>query len=64
MLTANYWIEHGNPNGGVRERTQGAEGVCNPIVRTTNINQTGKREAPRTQLCVLLLIKNETKILK
>jgi hypothetical protein len=23
------------PNGGVRERTEGAEGVCSPIGRTT-----------------------------
>ena len=23
------------PNGGVRERTEGAEGACNPIERTT-----------------------------
>jgi hypothetical protein len=29
-----------NINGGVRERTEGAEGVCNPIGRTTvSINQ-------------------------
>ena len=32
MLTANHWTEHGVPNG---ERTEGAEGVCNPIGRTT-----------------------------
>jgi hypothetical protein len=35
MLTANHWTEHRDPNGGVRERTEGAEGVCNPIGRTT-----------------------------
>ena len=41
MLTANYWTEHGVPNGGVRERTEGAEGVCNPIEKTTiSTNQT------------------------
>ena len=29
------------PNGGVRERTEGAEGVCNPIEKTTiSTNQT------------------------
>jgi hypothetical protein len=27
-------------NGGVRERTEGAEGVCNPIGRTVSTNQT------------------------
>jgi len=35
------------PNGGVRERTEVAEGVCNPIKRTTkSTNQTPTR-APR-----------------
>jgi hypothetical protein len=44
MLTANHWTEHRNPNGGVREMTEGVEGVCNPIGRTTiSTNQT-----PRT----------------
>ena len=27
--------DHGVPNGGVKERTQGAKRVCNPIERTT-----------------------------
>ena len=41
MLAANHWTEHRVPNGGVRERTEGAEGVCNPIGRTTiSTNQT------------------------
>jgi hypothetical protein len=31
MLTAIHWTEHGVPNEGARERTQGAEGVCSPI---------------------------------
>jgi hypothetical protein len=35
MLAANHWTEGGVPNGGVRERTEGAERVCNPIGRTT-----------------------------
>jgi hypothetical protein len=30
MLATNLWNEHGIPNGGVRERTEGAEDVCNP----------------------------------
>jgi hypothetical protein len=44
MLTANHWTEHGVPIGGVRERTEGAEGVCSPI-RTTTIptNQSPQR---------------------
>jgi hypothetical protein len=41
MLTANHWAEHGVPNGAVRERTERAEAVCNPIGRTKiSTNQT------------------------
>jgi len=39
-LAANHWTEQGDSNGGVREKTEGAEGVCNPIGRTISINQT------------------------
>jgi hypothetical protein len=35
MLTVIYWMEHRAPNGGARESTQGAEGICNPIGGTT-----------------------------
>jgi hypothetical protein len=35
MLAVNHWTEHRVPNGGVTERTEEAEGVCNPIGRTT-----------------------------
>jgi hypothetical protein len=35
MLTVNHWTDHGDPNGGVRERTEGIEGICNHIGRTT-----------------------------
>jgi hypothetical protein len=35
MLTVSYWMDHTAPNGGARESTQGAEGVCNPIGGTT-----------------------------
>jgi hypothetical protein len=31
MLIVSYWMELRVPNGGARESTQGAEGVCNPI---------------------------------
>jgi hypothetical protein len=34
MLSANHWAEHRVPNGGGREMTDRAEGVCNPIGRT------------------------------
>jgi hypothetical protein len=35
LLTVSYWIEHRAPNGGARENTQGAKGVCSPIGGTT-----------------------------
>jgi hypothetical protein len=31
MLAANHWPEHRIPNGGVRERTEEAEGVCKTL---------------------------------
>jgi hypothetical protein len=34
-LIVNYWMEHRAPNGGARESTQEAKGVCNPIGGTT-----------------------------
>jgi hypothetical protein len=41
MFAGNHCTECGLPNEGVRERTEGAEGVCNPIGRTTiPTNQT------------------------
>jgi hypothetical protein len=35
MLAANQWTEHGDHNGVVKERTEGAERVCSPIGGTT-----------------------------
>jgi hypothetical protein len=35
MLTVSYWMDHMAPNGGARESTQGAKGICNPIGGTT-----------------------------
>jgi hypothetical protein len=35
MLTVSYWIDHRAHNGGARESTQGAEGICSPIGGTT-----------------------------
>jgi hypothetical protein len=35
MLTVIYWMEHRAPNGGAREITQGAKGICNTIGGTT-----------------------------
>jgi hypothetical protein len=40
MLAAKYWTEHGDPNGGVRGRAEGAEGVFKPIRITISNNQT------------------------
>jgi hypothetical protein len=34
-LMANHWTEHGDSNGRVRGKTEGAEGDCNLIGRTT-----------------------------
>jgi len=51
-LAANYQIEHRDPNEGAKERREGIEGVCNPIVRTTvSTNQTlsPAPEVPRTK---------------
>jgi hypothetical protein len=43
------WTEHGVPNGIVRERTEGAEGVCNPIGRTTISTKQTSTELPGTK---------------
>jgi hypothetical protein len=34
IMAANHWTEHRVPNGRVRRRTEGAEGVCKLIGRT------------------------------
>jgi hypothetical protein len=31
MLAANHWTYHRDPNGGVREKTEGAEGALSGI---------------------------------
>jgi hypothetical protein len=35
MLAVNHWTEHRVTKGRIRERTKGAESVCNPIERIT-----------------------------
>ena len=54
MITPNHWTEHGVPNGvpngGIRERTEGAEGVWNLIGRTiisTNQTSLGLNHQPK-----------------
>jgi hypothetical protein len=50
MFIANHWTEHGVLNGGVREKTEGAEGLCNLIGRTIiSTNQTPPPELPGTK---------------
>jgi len=41
MLGANHWTELVDSNGGVREKNEGAKGICNPVGRTAvSTNQT------------------------
>jgi hypothetical protein len=47
MLAANCWTKNRDPVGGIRKRTKEAEGVCNPIGRTTN--QPDPLEVPGTK---------------
>jgi hypothetical protein len=50
MFAANHWTENGvlsgSPNGGARKRTEGAEEVCSPIKKISNINQPDPSELP------------------
>jgi hypothetical protein len=46
MLKANYWTEQEDPRGGFRKRTEGTEGICNPIGRTTTSNNQTLPELP------------------
>ena len=39
MLTSNHWTEYTVLNRGVREMTEGVEGVCNPMGKTISTNQ-------------------------
>ena len=47
MYTVKHWTEHGDPNGKVRARTVVAEGVCNPIERTTISTNKTLQSFPR-----------------
>jgi hypothetical protein len=49
MLAAKHQTELRDPNGGVRGRTEGAEGICNPIEKNNNINQSEPPELPGTK---------------
>jgi len=53
ILVVNNWTEHGDSNRGVRERTGEAEGVCNPIGRTTILtNQTPSPQSSQGLKCI------------
>jgi hypothetical protein len=43
MLAVNHWTEHGVPNGTVRGRTEGAEGIYNLKGRTISTKQIPQR---------------------
>jgi hypothetical protein len=47
MLAANHQKEHGDHIGGVMGRTEGAEGIFNPIGRTTISTIPPSHRAPR-----------------
>ncbi|EDM14405.1 rCG65932 [Rattus norvegicus] len=49
MVAANHWTEQGDPNAGVREKMEGAEGVCNTIGRTTMPTNQIPPELPGTK---------------
>jgi hypothetical protein len=51
MLSANYYTGCGVSNGGVKERMEGTDGVCNHIERTISTNQTSRdlRTKPPTK---------------
>jgi hypothetical protein len=49
MLAANHQTEQGNPKGGVRGRTGGAEEVFNPHRKNNNIKQPDLPDVPRTK---------------
>jgi hypothetical protein len=49
VLTPHHLTEHGDQNGGVRGRPEGAEGVCNLIGRTTNSTNQTTPDIPMTK---------------
>jgi hypothetical protein len=52
MLTVIYWMEHRAPNGGARENTQGAKGICNPIGGTTLRTNQYPRALDSSCICI------------
>ena len=48
MLTAKHWTEHGVPDGGAGEGTEGAEVVCSPIRGGNSVNWPDPLELPGT----------------
>ena len=52
MLTVSYWMDHWAPNGGARESTQGAKGICNPIGGTTLWTNQYPRALDSNCICI------------
>jgi hypothetical protein len=52
MLTVSYWMGHRAPNGGARESTQGAKGICNPIGRKTLRTNQYPRALVSSCICI------------
>jgi len=50
MPAANHWTKNRTPVGGIRERSEGAEGACYPIRTTMPTNQSfqGLNHYPKT----------------
>ena len=49
ILTANHWLEVGDPYGGVEGKTKGTERDCNHIVRTTVSTDLDPSKLPETR---------------
>lgn len=49
MLRAKHWIEVMSPYGRVRRRTEGTEGYCKPMGRTTVSTNWDSSEIPETK---------------
>lgn len=50
MLVANHQIEHREPNGSVRGRTEGAKGEGHPTERTRVLTNPDPWKLPETEL--------------
>ena len=51
-LAVSYWMDHRAPNGGARESTQWAKGICNPIGGTTIWTNQYPRALDSSCVCI------------